>query len=267
MRGLLGDAATIFRREVLRYRRDRAYWLGQLVFPLVVVGFIGFGMEDVVRLPTGATYLAHLASGVLALLVGSGGVGAGFALIQERESGFLRALRIAPIAPGSVVLGKIAARFLVSTLLVASLLLLFAAFTALRPLHPGAVLLAVAGITAFFVALGIGLALRLRSLESFRVLSALVTVPLYFLSGIFYPIATLPAASRALAYANPLTYGVDLLRFGLLGVAEIPPLVSVTILVLVGVAGVTAATLGFERPARASRRRRSPASAAVGEGR
>ena len=68
------DTATIFRWEVLRYRRDRAYWIGQIAFPLVVVGFIGFGLNDVVQLPMGVDYLGHLASGVVALLVGSAGV-------------------------------------------------------------------------------------------------------------------------------------------------------------------------------------------------
>ncbi len=247
---LLADAATLFRREMLHYRRDRAYWVGQLVFPLVVVGFIGFGLDDVVTLPTGASYLGHLASGVLALLVGSGGVGAGFSLIQDRESGFLRALRVAPVSPAALVLGKIAARTLASLLLVGVLIAVLALFTPLRLAHPGPVVLAVVGLTGGFVALGVGLAARLRSLESFRVLSALVTIPIYFLSGIFYPVSTLPAATRALASVNPLTYGVDLLRYGLLGVAELDPRVSAAALVVLTVAGITLAVVAFERAGR-----------------
>ena len=69
---LLADTVTLFRREALRYRRDRAYWIGQLAFPLGVVGVIGNGLERVVSLPTGAGYEAHLASGMIALVVGSG---------------------------------------------------------------------------------------------------------------------------------------------------------------------------------------------------
>jgi ABC-2 type transport system permease protein len=232
---LPGDAAAIFRREVLRYRRDRAYWVGQIVFPLAAVGFIGFGLNDVITLPTGARYVGHLGAGMLVLVVGSGAVGAGFSLIEDRETGFLRALRVAPIARGSIVLGKLAARWLASLALVAVLVALLWPVAGFRIAHAGALLLAVTGVTAVFVALGVGLAARLRRLESFRLLAALVTVPLYLFSGIFYPVTTLPAPTRALAYANPLTYGVDLFRYGLLGVHELPLGVSA-----VALAGLTA---------------------------
>lgn len=241
------DVATILRRELLRYRRDRAYWLGQIVFPLVVVGFIGFGLDDVVALPTGASYLGHVASGALALLVASGAVGGGFTLIQERESGFLRALRVAPVSPASVVLGKIAARWLASLALVALLVALLSTFTPLGLVHPGAAVLAVAAVTAAFVALGVALASALRSLESFRVLSALVTIPLYFLSGIFYPVKTLPPLTGALAHANPLTYGVDLLRYGLLGIHEFPLALCTLLLIGLTAGTVALAVVLFER--------------------
>ena len=247
MSRLLADALTILRREVLRYRRDRAYWVGQIVFPLVVVGFIGFGLDDVVDLPTGASYLGHVASGTLALLVASGGVGAGFTLIQDRESGFLRVLRVAPVAPASLVLGKIAARWLASLALVAVLMAMLSLFTPLRLAHPGALLLAVTAITAAFVALGVGLASQLRNLESFRVLSALVTIPLYLLSGILYPVTTLPWATEVLARVNPLTYGVDLLRHGLLGIHEFPPVLCAVLLLGLTGAAVWGAVVLFAR--------------------
>jgi len=241
------DAATIFRREVLRYRRDRAYWVGQIVFPLAVVGFVGFGLNDVISLPTGAAYVGHLGAGMLVLVVGSGAVGAGFSLIEDRETGFLRALRVAPIARGSIVLGKLGARWLASLALVAVLGLLLWPVADFRLVHAGALLLATSGVTAAFVALGVGLASRLRRLESFRLIAALVTVPLYLFSGIFYPVDTLPAATRALAYANPLTYGVDLFRYGLLGVHELPLAVSAVALVALTALATGAAVALFDR--------------------
>lgn len=241
------DALAIFRREMLRYRRDRAYWVGQLLFPLAVVGVIGFGLDGVVRLPSGADYVSHLSSGILMLVVGSGAVGSGFTLIEDRERGFLRALLIAPVARASIVLGKLAARLAVSLLLVGILVAILALFTPVRIRHPGSLLLAVAAVTAVFAALGIGLAARLRRLESFRLLAALVTVPLYLFSGILYPVATLPVGMRLLAYANPLTYGADLLRYGLIGVHEIALAPSQLALALLGLGAVALSVAVFER--------------------
>jgi ABC-2 type transport system permease protein len=247
MRRLVEDAATIFLREWLRYRRDRAYWVGQLAFPLVAVAFIGFGLNGVVRLPTAVDYLSHLASGILALVVGSGGVGGGMTLIQDRESGFLRALLVAPVSRASIVLGKIASRVVASLALVLVLVAILATFTAIGLPHPAAMLLSVISVTTAFVALGVALASALRSLESFRLLAGLVTVPIYFLSGIFYPVSTLPAPTRWLAYANPLTYGVDLFRFGLVGVHELPLGWSAAVLVLLTLATTAGSILIFDR--------------------
>lgn len=251
MNGFLIDAGAILRREWLHYRRDRAYWVGQIAFPLVAVAFVGFGLNDVVKLPTGTDYLGHLASGMLALIVGSAGVGGGMTLIQDRESGFLRALLVAPVSSSSVVIGKILARVVASLALVVVLIALLSGFTPLRVVHAGAAVLGVVSITVVFVSLGVVLGAVLRSAESYRLIAAMVTVPLYFLSGIFYPVATLPAPTRWLASANPLTYGVDLLRFGLLGVSEMPVGRSAVVLcVLIGVCAV-AAVAAFERSAEA----------------
>ncbi len=239
MIALLSDTLTLFSREAIRYRRDRAYWVGQTVFPLAVVAFFGFGLNDVVDLPSGSDYIGHLASGILVLVTSSGAVGAGFSLIEDRETGFLRALLIAPVAPASIVFGKLTARLAASLLLIAILLTILAIFTPLRLAEPVALLGAITAVTVVFVSLGIAIASRLRRLESFRLFAALVTVPLYLFSGIFYPITTLPSPMRWLAYGNPLSYGVDLFRFGLLGIHEIPLATSAVMLALLSV-GATA---------------------------
>lgn len=246
----LADLAALTGRELRRYARDRAYWVGQIVFPLAFLAFIGFGLDDVVKLPSGTSYVGHLATGLLAMLVGSGAVGGGFSLIEDRASGFLRVLLVAPVSRAHLVLAKLAARTLVSVVLVCGLGLVLSLFTPLRVVDPLAGLFAVAAITAIFVALGVALAVRLRRLESFRLVAALVTVPLYLFSGIFYPVSTLPAPTRWLAQLNPLSYGVDLLRHALLGVHEVPPATSAALLALLSVAAIAGAVVAFDRGTR-----------------
>jgi ABC-2 type transport system permease protein len=148
------------------------------------------------------------------------------------------------------VLSKLAARALASIVLVALLVAILAAFTPVRVVHPAALFLSVIGVTSIFVALGVSLATRLRRLESFRLVSALVTVPLYLFSGIFYPISTLPAPTRWVAHMNPLTYGVDLLRYGLLGVNEIPVAWSAAMLAVLTVLALVVAVAAFDRGVR-----------------
>jgi ABC-2 type transport system permease protein len=249
MNRMVEDTLTLFRREALRYRRDRAYWVGQAVFPVAVVAVIGSGLNEVVSLPTGAAYLGHLASGILMLTVGSGAVGGGFTLIEDRQSGFLRALQIAPVSRTSIVLSKLAARTAASLALVFVLVAILAVFTPLRIPSPGGWLVgifAIAAVSAVFVSMGIAVASRLRRMESFRLVAALVTVPLYLFSGIFYPISTMPVPMRILAHLNPLTYGTDLLRYALLGVREFPLELSVFMLGGVAIAATGLAVAVFE---------------------
>ena len=214
------DAGAIFWREWLRYRRDRAYWVGQVAFPLLFVALVGLGLDGVAAEGEATRYSARLAAGLLALTLSSGAVGAGFALIQDRQSGFLRALCVAPLTATGVVLGKIAARAWVSALLLTALVTLFSLFTTVALPRPWAVFASLGAITVLFSALGIALASWFHGVESFRLIAALFTVPIYLLSGMFYSVDRLPAAAQLVARANPLTYGVDLLRYGLLGEAE-----------------------------------------------
>lgn len=241
------DIWTIFWMEWVRYRRDRAYWIGQLIFPLVLVAVIGSGLNQVVSLPTGTSYFSHLASGGIALLVASGGVGAGTSLMRERFTGLTKLLLVSPVSTTSIVLGKYLARLVVSSLMVIVLSLIFFISSDLVISHLWAIALGVAVITSGFVALGIVLGSFLQSYESFRLFSSLITIPIYLLSPLFYPLETLPLLTRYLSWVNPFTYAVDLLRFGFLGKHEISLVGTVSFLLLGGVTSLFVAVWFFRR--------------------
>jgi ABC-2 type transport system permease protein len=53
----------------------------------------------------------------------------------------------------------------------------------------------------------------MNSMEGFNFIMSLVIMPMFFTSGALFPISTAPAWIRTFSYFNPLTYGVDLLRW------------------------------------------------------
>ena len=65
------------------------------------------------------------------------------------------------------------------------------------------------------------MAARIRSVENFAGIINVVLFPLLFLSGALYPTGGMPAALRAVARANPVTYAVDLVRHALGQPAEV----------------------------------------------
>lgn len=89
--------------------------------------------------------------------------------------------------------------------------------------------------------------MKITSHEGFQLIMSFLILPLIFLSGAFYPVKTMPGWMKLLALVNPLTYGVDGMRYWLVGVSEINPIVD--LVVLTGLAGVLAiaASVLFER--------------------
>jgi ABC-2 type transport system permease protein len=68
-----------------------------------------------------------------------------------------------------------------------------------------------------FVGLGISIASRIENIEGFQVVMNLLVLPIFFLSGAFFPVTSLPAWMKALVDINPLAYGVDALRYAVTG--------------------------------------------------
>ena len=54
-------------------------------------------------------------------------------------------------------------------------------------------------------------------MDSFNTMTSVAYIILMFLSSMFYPIEQLPVWFRAVAWMNPMTWQVDVLRFTLLG--------------------------------------------------
>jgi ABC-2 type transport system permease protein len=62
------------------------------------------------------------------------------------------------------------------------------------------------------VCIGLIIASILNSLENFGAIVTFVNMPMFFLSGSLFPVATLPSWLKWVFYINPLTYDVDAMR-------------------------------------------------------
>jgi ABC-2 type transport system permease protein len=59
---------------------------------------------------------------------------------------------------------------------------------------------------------GVMAASRMEQVESFQVVMQFFVLPMFFLSGAFFPLSKLPTWLRVLTVVDPLTYGVDPMR-------------------------------------------------------
>lgn len=222
----------LWRREMVRFVRQRSRVTGALLQPLVFWALLGGGLNASFR-PAGAvagmSYMTYFYPGTIVLVVLFTAIFATISTVEDRKSGFLQGVLVAPVPRTVLVLGQA----LGSTTLAAvqgAAMLVFAPALGLS-LTVAVVFSSLAVMVLLALALsslGLTIAWRMDSTQGFHAVMNLLLLPLWFLSGAFFPLAGAPLPIRWLMEANPLMYGVALLRYSLyLGsqvpVSELPP--------------------------------------------
>ncbi|GGS32532.1 hypothetical protein Snoj_27330 [Streptomyces nojiriensis] len=201
-------------RDLLRLSSQPAHTALMLLQPVLYLFVLGGGLAALIpNSSLGVGYQTYLFPGMLMMTVQTPAIMVGIRLITDRQSGYLRELLMAPVSRSTLLLGSCAGGTIVST--VQGAVLLGLAGTVGLPYDPLLLALLLVGmiLTSFTItALSLALAVTLGRPEIFHMLLGLVMMPLLFLSGGFFPIENLPGWAHALAAANPLAYGVDLLR-------------------------------------------------------
>jgi ABC-2 type transport system permease protein len=88
-------------------------------------------------------------------------------------------------------------------------------------------------IALLFSSLGIMVASLLKDMQGFQLIMNFLVMPLFFLSGALFPLDNVPAALLIVARCDPLSYGVDALRYFLIGSSTFPLALDIGVLVLV----------------------------------
>jgi ABC-2 type transport system permease protein len=67
-------------------------------------------------------------------------------------------------------------------------------------------------------------------MEGFQMISNFLVLPIFFLSGAFFPVNNLPEWMTVLVRINPLAYGVDSMRFVVTGINEFPIMTDIAVM-------------------------------------
>ena len=228
---------TMWLREMLRFWRSKSRIIGSLATPLFFLVFLGAGFSSSFQVEDGKPFdPSYLAPGLIGMTVLFSSMMGGVSIIWDREFGFLKEILIAPVSRFFVALGK-AVGGVTTSMIQGTLIMIIAWFigiqyNSLSGVIAAVVIMFISGIG--FIGLGIAVASKIDSHEGFQMVMSFLTMPLVLLSGAFFPISKLPAWLTVLVYANPLTYGVEALRYFLLGESIIP--ISRSIMVLLAFA-------------------------------
>jgi ABC-2 type transport system permease protein len=209
------QTGLFFRRKLLETLRQPVWIITGLTTPVLYLALFAPLLRSLAggpAFPPGQV-LEVFVPGVLVLIAFGAGMGAGWPVIWELESGVIERLRVTPASRLALLLGTVLrdiVMFAVPGLVVVAVAAAFGYHVHWAGLGPLFALLAL--LTAACSATSTALGLKLRQIGSLAAVVTGAQLPLTLLAGILLPLSLGPAWLRALGHANPLYYAVQAAR-------------------------------------------------------
>jgi ABC-2 type transport system permease protein len=235
--GLWPATATLWKREMVRFFRQKNRVVSALLTPVLLWIGLGAGL-DKAFVPMGAQatevltgeaasggvvaesvgYMAYFFPGTLSMILLFTAIFSTISVIEDRREGFLQGVLVAPIPRLAIVLGKVfggAGIAMIQALVFLLLWPLVGSFPGVGPALAAAGVLVLLALS--MTAMGLCIAWPMDSTAAFHAVMMLVLMPMWFLCGAMFPVSSAQPWLRILMWANPLTYGQSVLSETLLG--------------------------------------------------
>jgi len=186
-------------------------------------------------------------AGVVLVFIGT--IITSLGVVRERQTGTMEQLAVMPLRPRDVFLGKIVPYFAVAAVDLAIVIGVGIAVFGV-PFRGSAAVFGLGALLFLFVTLGIGVLISTVSQNQGQAiqLAVMTMLPQVLLSGLIFPLSSIVAGVRWIAYLLPLTYFNEISRGVMLRAEPLGPLWQPFVfLTLLGAVVVTLAILRFRR--------------------
>lgn len=218
----------------------------QTVFPpilsaLLYILIFGEALGSRIRLIDGYPYTEYILPGLAMMgVMTSAYANSSSSLFIAKHEEYIKDVLIAPLSYWEVVLAYTIGA-MVRGLIVGVVILAVGAVAGDLPIrHVWTALAFLIVVSALLSCAGLIMALWAESWDHVMLLLNFVITPLVFLGGVFYSVHMLPPFWERVSLFNPIFYMINGLRYGILGVADASPALS-----LVLSAGLAAALFGW----------------------
>lgn len=213
---------AILRRNLLNFSRDKIRFVSSFVMSFFFLFVFSFVMKSSVVSKISQP-MNYLVCGVIIMTVFQQAINNSTAILDDIANGFMKEILVAPISRYEISIGQILSSSVIAV--VQGLIILISGmFLGLRldALHLiGTIgIMAVAGVT--FGSIGLFIATVSKGSSAFQILSAVLVMPLTFLSGAYIPTTIMPGFLLPIVYLNPLTYITSIFRFITMHMENIP---------------------------------------------
>ena len=247
----LNAVYTMWLREMKRFIRAKSRIIGNIAMPFFFLAFLGMGIGSMFSPGSfsGMNYLDFLLPGIIAMTLLFSSMFTGISVLWDRQFGFLKEILVAPVSRVSIVFGKVLAGMttgMINAFIILGIgILLGVKISSLLGILASVIFILL--ISMSFVSLGIAFASRMQDMQGFQLIMNFLIMPIWILSGAFFPLEGAPGWLFLISRINPLTYGVDGLRASLIGISHVPWFLSMGVLLGFSIAMILLAAWLFRR--------------------
>ncbi len=246
---MISTIYTLWLREMKKFVRNKSRLVGSMAFPLLFLVVLGTGFSGFFQYRSGVSYAQFIGPGIIGMTLLFSSMFGGLSVLWDRQFGFLKEILVAPVSRVSIMAGKtigtVTTSMIKGCLLLAALAIAGLVRVDLFGMLAALVFMFV--ISAAFVALGIAAAALMSDPHGFQLIMNFLIMPVFFLSGALFPLEGIPQWLSILTKINPLTYGIDGMRFALGGPYEFSPVLDLAILMVFSVVATLVGAFLFER--------------------
>jgi ABC-2 type transport system permease protein len=213
------SAGALWRREIVRFLRQRSRIVGAFASPLIFWLLLGFGVgksfspAEQVRT---MGYQEYFFPGTVLMILLFTSIFSTISIIEDRKEGFLQAVLVAPVPRSAFVFGKLLGA--TSLAMMQGVLFMLLAPLVGIPLTRLPATLVMLTLVAFgLTALGYVIAWKMESTQGFHAIMNLFLIPMWLLCGAVFPSSGAPGWLRTVMDVNPLTYGMAAVRWAIYG--------------------------------------------------
>jgi len=210
---------TIWLREAKTFWREKARIIAMIGQPLLYLLILGNGITAGMRLNRAASvgYIQFLYPGVISMSILFTSIFSALSIIWDREFGFLKEVLVAPVPRWAVAMGKAFGGATVAMVQAIIMILMAPLVGITLSVQIVIQLLVLAFLMSIAItSLGIIIASRMASMQSFQMVMNFLVMPIYFLSGAMFPTEKLPQPLMLVSRCFPLYYAVEAMRMALL---------------------------------------------------
>ena len=204
-----------------------------LISSLLYVAVFGLPMQQMPSQIEGISFLEFLIPGLIMMgMISNAFQNSASSLMIAKYSNTIFEILTWPISSFEKVSAYMFAGALRGILVGAITYLAVLPFVALPIESPLIVIVVSALVCSTFSALGIVAGVWAKNFDQMTILNQFLILPLTFLGGVFYSIQRLSPFFQKVTLVNPILYMIDALRYGFLGVSDLPIYFSLSLLVV-----------------------------------